>query len=106
MKKRITKQTALTFVLLAVLSVGVVVVLQDRPRDLAQRTNPDGTSTVIVGKPRLGGLMGIEIVLEHRNQDGKKTYGSVQDLLGSWKEACVRYENPEGGGLLTPLDEQ
>ena len=83
-----------------------VVVVQGMPRELARRENPDGTVTVVVGKPRLAGMMGIEIVQEERAADGTVTYASVQDLLGSWKDAIVKYEDADGGGLLAPLEGQ
>jgi len=103
-KKPTTRQIAALVGLLMLLFAGTAVVYQNEPRTLAQRDNADGTSTVVVGKPRLCGLMGIEIVLEHRARDGSRTYASVQDLLNSWEEAKFRYENPDGGGLLDPSD--
>lgn len=51
-------------------------------------------------------MTGIEIVLEQRSADGSVIHASVQDLLGSWKEAIVKYEDPEGGGLLMVKEEQ
>ena len=75
-------------------------------RLLAQRDNPVGSSKVVLGKPRFCGMTGIEIVLEQRSADGSVIHASVQDLLGSWKEAIVKYEDPEGGGLLMVKEEQ
>ena len=49
-------------------------------------------------------MMGIEIVQEERAADGTVTYASVQDLLGSWKEAIVKYE--ADGGELLGLEEE
>ena len=101
-KRAVTVLFALSVLIVA---GAAVVVVQGQPRVLAQRDNPDGSSTIVVGKPRLCGLLGIEIVQEERNLDGTVTYASVQDLLGSWKEAIRRYKDPDGGGLLAPLDD-
>ena len=104
MKKSTTIQLTVLAGLFVLILTGAAFVHQNKPRILAQRGNPDGTSRVIMGKPRLCGLLGIEIVLEYRAVDGTRTGASVQDLLNSWEEARLRYENPVGGGLLDPSD--
>lgn len=95
------------FLGLSLLIVAVVAVAHaNRARTMAVVHNPDGTSKAVVGKSRLGGLMGIEVVLEYRSRDGTVTYASVQDLLGSWSDVERRYANSGGGGLLVPLTEE
>lgn len=85
--------------------VAIAVAHANRARTMAVVHNPDGTSKAVVGKSRLGGLMGIEVVLEYRSREGRVTYASVMDLLGSWSDVERRYANSGGGGLLVPLPE-
>lgn len=92
----------LAFLIVAAVAVGHA----NRARTMAVVHNPDGTSKAVVGKSRLGGLMGIEVVLEYRSREGTVTYASVQDLLGSWSDVERRYANSGGGGLLVPLTDE
>ena len=57
-------------------------------RELGRRTNEDGTQTVAVGKPRVFGLLGIEVVYVIENSQGVtlRNFG-VRDQCGSWSEA-------------------
>ena len=104
MKWSVKTTLAVLVGLLLILVVGVVWV-QGMPRELARRNHPDGTFTVVVGKPRLAGMMGIEIVLQECASDGTVTFASVQDLLGSWEDAIRKYKNVGGGGLLAPQND-
>jgi hypothetical protein len=70
------------------------------PRVLASSQLPDGREIRIVGKPRLFGILGIEIVDYEVMHDGREQAISVNDLCGSWDEAERKYANPTGGGLL------
>lgn len=99
-RKLLTWKTAIGTGFIFAIASTMWTVYANRPRDLAIRKHEDGTSRVIVAKPRLLGMMGIEIVMEDRAADGSRRYGSVQDLLGSWDEVFARYGNADGGGLL------
>lgn len=81
----------------------VAVAHAKRARTMAVVHSPDGTSKAVVGKFRLCGLMGIEVVLEHRPREGIVTYASVEDLLDSWDKVERRYATSSGGGLLVPV---
>lgn len=95
--------TSVAVAIVVVSGLIVSLITQGRPRDLARVDRPDGTARVIVAKPRLFGLLGVEIVQEDCTPEGRRHSGFVQDLRNSMEEARQTYENPEGGRLLTPL---
>ena len=101
-RKRIWLTTIAVAVLVASGLMGALIAT-GRSHDLARVDRPDGTARVIVAKPRLFGLLGIEIVQKECAADGRRHSGSVQDLCNSMEEARRKYENAGGGGLLTPI---
>ena len=70
------------------------------PRVLTSTRLPDGREMRMVGKPRVFGILGIEIVDYKVTRDGHEQAISVTDLCSSWAEAERKYANPTGGGLL------
>ena len=69
---------------------------------LATQSLPNGEELQLVAKPRLCGLLGIEIVEYKYSKDGRKLGGSVTDLCGSWSEVEERYSN-SNSMIRTPL---
>ena len=102
-RSRAIWKTAALSAVAVILTMVSWLAYENRPKVLAVRVNDDGTSRAIVAKPRLCGLMGIEIVMQDRAADGSPGYASVQDLVNSWDQAVARYQNPTGGGLLEPI---
>lgn len=69
---------------------------------LATQILPSGEEMQLVAKPRLCGLLGIEIVEYKYSKDGRKLGGSVTDLCGSWSEVEEKYKNPKAM-MSTPV---
>lgn len=62
---------------------------------LGTQALPDGNEMQLVAKPRLCGLLGIEIVEYKYSPEGRKLSGSVTDLCGSWSDVEEKYTNPK-----------
>ena len=70
---------------------GTVLISRDNRRELARTSASDGAATVVVGRERLFGLLGIEIIHEQLDPTGRVVAASVKGECSSWREARQKY---------------
>jgi hypothetical protein len=77
-----------------IVAIGVLVFfLRESRQELSRTRNPDGTWTVVIGRERLLGLLGIEIIYASEDATGHLSDGSVKGECSSWREAHRRYRS-------------
>jgi hypothetical protein len=65
--------------------------LRENRQELSRTRNHDGTWTVVIGRERLLGLFGIEIIYAREDAAGHVSGGSVKGDCRSWREARQKY---------------
>jgi hypothetical protein len=86
-----------------IVAITVVLYLRESRQELARTPNPDGTWTVIIGRERLLGLLGIEIIYAREDAAGHVSGGSVKGQCWSWREARQRYASKNHTDRCEPL---
>jgi hypothetical protein len=70
-------------VLIVATAVVFMLLLRDSRQELSRTPNPDGTWTVVIGRERLLGLLGIEIIYAKEDAAGHVSGGSVKGQCSS-----------------------
>jgi hypothetical protein len=88
-----SKRTLLLAGGVPIVAIGLValLLLRDSREELSRTPNPDGTWTVVIGKERLLGLLGIEIIYAREDSAGHVSSVSVKGECWSWREARQKY---------------